>query len=76
MGKKGTICGLERRRSIPKIRPHEEMKRCHFLECFLFPQKRIFTSMIFLPQDACNFLLIESDYKSHLFNVNRNPVRL
>lgn len=26
--------------------------------------------------DAFNFCVIESDYKSNLFNVNRNPVRL
>lgn len=48
-----------------------------FCWVFLFsPPKRILTSMVFLPQDAFNFWLIESDYKSNLFNVNRNPVRL
>lgn len=76
MGKKITIGSLEGSRSIPNITLQKEMKSCHFTECFLVFQKRIFTSMIFMPQDAFNFWLIESDYKSHLFNVNRNPVRL
>lgn len=53
-GGRMTHCGVERKWSIPGIGLCGESLEGFFLLSFFFTSKRIFTSMIFLPQDAFN----------------------